>query len=134
MVTNQTHWLLAVITLLAGCGGSPAPVTVVAESTASPTVAFTMLKKEHLSREVVLTGEFRAYQVADLHSKIAGFLRQMRVDVGSLVRTGDVVAVVEVPEMDSDIAQNSAERKRAEAELGRARAELGRAQANLLLV
>jgi RND family efflux transporter MFP subunit len=82
----------------------------------------------------VLTGEFRAYQVADLHAKINGFLRQIKVDVGSAVRSGEILATVEVPEMDSDIAQTLAERRRTEAELGRARAELGRSQANLSLL
>jgi RND family efflux transporter MFP subunit len=87
-----------------------------------------------LEKAVVLTGEFRAYQTADLHARVSGFVRQVKVDVGSRVRAGEVVATVEVPELDSDIAQSAAERRRSEAELGRARAELGRAEANLGLV
>jgi len=134
MVICPRIWIVPIGILLIGCGGSPAPMTVAAEGTAAPTVAFTLLKKEHLSREVVLTGEFRAYQAADLHAKIAGFLRQIRVDAGSFVRFGEVLATVEVPEMDSDIAQTVAERRRTEAELGRAQAEVGRAAANLSLV
>jgi len=134
MIICHRHWLIPVVILWTGCGGAPAPTTVSAEGSSAPTVAFSLLKKEALSKEVVLTGEFRAYQVADLHAKINGFLRQIRVDVGSFVKTGEVLATVEVPEMDSDIAQTLAERRRTEAELGRARAELGRAQANLSLV
>lgn len=99
-----------------------------------PVVAVSTMKKEHLSREVVLNGEFRAYQSADLHAKIAGFLREIRVEVGTFVRFGDVLATLEVPEMDSDIAQTAAERRRSEAELNRARADLGRAEANGALV
>jgi len=128
--------LLAIV--CAGCGGVSTPATVAAENRtenrAIPTVAFSLLKKEPLSKEVVLTGEFRAYQVADLHSRINGYLRQIRVDVGSFVKSGEVLATVEMPEMDSDIAQTAAERRRTEAELGRARAELVRSQANLSLV
>ncbi|MFN0102770.1 MAG: efflux RND transporter periplasmic adaptor subunit [Bryobacteraceae bacterium] len=101
---------------------------------APPTVAFTKLKRERVTREVVLTGEFRAYRMTDLHAKIAGFLSQIHVEIGAVVRTGDVLATVEVPEMDSDIAQTLAERRRSEAELGRARAQLGQAQTNLALV
>lgn len=134
MIICHRHWLIPVVILWTGCGERPAPTTVSAEGSPLPTVAFSLLKKEALSKEIVLTGEFRAYQVADLHAKINGFLRQIRVDVGSFVKTGEVLATVEVPEMDSDIAQTLAERRRTEAELGRARAELGRAQANLSLV
>lgn len=134
METFRLAFFLATVIFLTGCGAGTLPASVSPVSGAPTTVAYTTLKTEHLTREVVITGEFRAYQVADLHAKIAGFLRQMRVDVGNTVRAGDVLAVIEVPEMDSDIAQTSAERRRTEAELGRARAELVRAQANLSLV
>lgn len=134
MVTIRRLWLPVVVLGWTGCAGPPPPVTVAAESSAPLTVAFVTPKREPLAREVVLTGEFRAYQVADLHARVAGFLRQVRVDAGTFVSAGEVLASVEVPEMDSDIAQARAERKRSEAELGRARAELGRAQANLTLV
>ena len=135
MVTIRRLWLPVAVLGWTGCGGPSVPVAVKAEGPAlAPTVAVSLLKREHLSKEVVLTGEFRAYQATDLHAKIGGFLRQIRVDVGSFVRAGDVIATVEVPEMDSDMAQTAAERRRSEAELGRAKAELGRAQANLGLV
>ncbi|HEU0122724.1 MAG TPA: efflux RND transporter periplasmic adaptor subunit [Bryobacteraceae bacterium] len=142
MVTIRRPWLPlvagSVVALCsAGCSGPPSaatPAKAEAESASTPTVAFLHPKKEPLSKEVVLTGEFRAYQVTDLYARISGFLRQIRVDVGNFVRSGDVLATVEVPEMDSDIAQTAAERRRSEAELGRAKADLGRAQANLGLI
>lgn len=128
-------WLPFAVLIWTGCGAPPPPTaTKVEASSGPPTVAVATLKREHLSREVVLTGEFRAYKTTDLYAKIGGFLRQIRVDVGTFVRAGEVIATVEVPEMDSDIAQTAAERRRSEAELGRARAELGRAQAGLHLV
>jgi len=135
MVILQRHWLALATLVSVGCAGPPPPATVQADASPTvPTVAVATPKKEHLSKEVVLTGEFRPYQVADLHAKIAGFLRQIRVDVGTFARFGDTLATVEVPEMDSDIAQTAAERRRSEAELGRANADLVRAQANLSLV
>lgn len=133
MVIFRPLWFPVLVLGWTGCASPPPPVKA-ANSEPPPTVAVTTLKQEHLSKEVVLTGEFRAYQVTDLHAKIAGFLREIRVDVGTFVRSGDVLATLEVPEMDSDIAQTAAERRRSEAELGRARAELGRALANLSLV
>lgn len=97
------------------------------------TVAVVSPKLESVSQEVLLTGEFRPYQAVDLHAKVAGYLRQIHVDVGSIVKAGDPIAVLEVPEMDAELAHAAAERGRTEAELTRARAEIERAEANLKL-
>ena len=99
--------------------GSP---SIAAE--ARSTVAVAKPRKDTVSQQVTLTGEFRPYQVADLHAKVAGYLRQIRVDVGSQVKEGDLIAVLEIPEMQAELAQAAAERARAEAELLRSRAEL----------
>lgn len=81
-----------------------------------------------------MAGEFRPYQVADLHAKVAGYLRTISVDVGSYVKAGETIATLEVPEMEAELAQSSAERERTEAELGRAHAEVERAKANIELI
>ena len=85
-------------------------------------------------REVVLAGEFRPYQSVDLHAKVAGYIRTITVDIGDRVKAGQLIATLEIPELEADIASASAERKRASAEMGRARAELDRARAQLGLV
>ncbi len=126
-----------VLLLVCGCSKPPTPSVQASakstESTVTPTVAVVGPKLESLRREAALTGEFRPYQVADLHAKVAGYLRQITVDVGSHVKAGQQIATLEVPEMASDIAQSAAERSRVEAEIQRARAEVDRAQANLKL-
>jgi multidrug efflux pump subunit AcrA (membrane-fusion protein) len=62
-----------------------------------------------------------------LHAKIAGFLRQINVDVGDRVGAGDLIATLEVPEMADEQAQAEASQRRSEADLVRARGELARA-------
>lgn len=134
MVTKHGLWLPLAVLGWSSCTTPPVSANKHESTAAAPVVGYTLLKPQHLSREVVLTGEFRAYQSVDLYARISGFLRQVRVDAGSVVREGDILATLEVPEMDSDMAQTAAERRRTEAELGRAKAELGRAEANLKLV
>ena len=118
---------------LVGCGAST-PLQAVNEKPQKPTgeiaaVGVVKPQREALSREVTLTGEFRPYQVADLHAKVAGYLRTIQVDVGSRVRAGQEVATLEAPEMEADLAVTAAERQRREAEVRRAGADLERAQA-----
>jgi RND family efflux transporter MFP subunit len=124
---------------LAGCSG-PSSATVVErpapspKDTGAPTVAFVKPRLERMSRGVSLSGEFRPYQVVDLHAKVAGYLKSITVDVGAAVKQGQTIAVLEIPEMDAELASASAERHRTVAELTRANAELERANANLTLV
>jgi len=122
---------LLLIACLTGCGEPPRAATLPTEPTSKTSVAVALPRTESLTRKVTLSGEFRPYQVADLHAKVAGFLRQITVDVGSPVRAGQTIATLEVPEMEAELAHSASERQRNEAELPRARAEIAKAQANL---
>ena len=128
----------AVLSLsLAGCEGAT-PVQAVAGAVQERTsevaaVGVVKPKVEALTRAVVLTGEFRPYQVADLHAKVAGYLRKITVDVGSPVRAGQEIATLEIPEMEADLAVTAAERQRREAEVRRAGADVERAEAQRAL-
>lgn len=132
------QWTLALcLAASLGCSHSPEAPKALASTrpaeTAPPTIAFVHPKREALSREVTLTGEFRPYQSADLHAKVAGYLRQISVDVGSPVKPGQQIAALEVPEMAAELAQLAADKRRVEAEIKRAKAEVERAEAHLKL-
>jgi RND family efflux transporter MFP subunit len=96
---------------LAGCNSDSNSKD--ADKTASPfsdapTVAVTHPTREDLSRSVNLTAEFRPYQEVEVHAKVSGYVRQMNVDVGDHVKTGDVLAVLEIPELDDDLKKADA--------------------------
>ncbi len=104
------------------------PPAVAAASDAAPTVAVTPAARQDLSRDLVLAAEFRAYQQVDLHAKVAGYVKDIRVDVGDRVRRGQLLAVLEVPELQDEITQGDAAVRRSDAESKRAHGELQRAQ------
>ena len=86
-----------------------------------PTVAVAKVSTEDLSHGLVLTAEFKPYQEVDVMAKVAGFVKQINVDVGDRVKEGQLLATLEIPEMDDDL-------RRADAAVVRARAEVTRAQ------
>jgi len=98
------------------------------ETTKSLNVAVAKAKREDLSQKVSLAAEFRPMQEIDLHAKVAGYLKEIRVDVGDWVRQGQVIATLEIPEFKSDLTQAAATRKRSEGDVVRARGEVQRAQ------
>lgn len=82
---------------------------------AEPIVGVAKVARATLGREITVQGEFRPYQEVDLHAKVAGYLQTMKVDIGDAVKPGDLIAVLEVPELRGDLARGEAATKRAEA-------------------
>ena len=61
-------------------------------------------------------------------SKVAGFVKQINVDIGDRVKQGQLLATIDVPEMQDDLAKAQASLKRYTAEVERAQDELERAK------
>jgi len=96
---------------LVGCSLNPEGKTqtkILSSSNDEPTVAVTHPTHEDLSRSVSLTAEFRPYQEVEIHAKVAGYVQQINVDVGDHVKTGDVLAVLEIPELEEDLQKADA--------------------------
>ena len=110
--------------LLSSCSRTP-PVQAAHDV---PAVAVTQVKTEDLSRSVVLTAEFKPFQDVDVMAKVSGYVKQINVDIGSRVTTGQLLATLEIPEMADDLRRAQANRQRSEAEVQRARDELARAK------
>jgi multidrug efflux pump subunit AcrA (membrane-fusion protein) len=120
---------VAVLALLASSCANPTKV----EATSDPVekavpVAVSKAGREDLVRNLELAAEFRPYQEIDVHAKVAGFVKRIYVDVGDRVTQGQVLAVLEVPELNDELNQAIASVKRSESEVERARGDLQRAE------
>jgi RND family efflux transporter MFP subunit len=96
----------------------------------TPTVAVTKAKTEDMARGMVLTAEFKPFQEIDVMAKVAGYVKKINVDVGDRVKQGELLAVLEIPEMADDKARAQSMLSRSGAEVARARGELQRAQSS----
>jgi RND family efflux transporter MFP subunit len=94
-----------------------------------PTVAVSKVSTGDLSHALVLTAEFKPFQEVDVMAKVAGYVKQINVDVGDRVTQNQVLATLEVPEMADDLTRANAAVERSQAEVARANDELQRAQA-----
>jgi RND family efflux transporter MFP subunit len=92
------------------------------------TVAIAKATNEDLSHGIVLTAEFKPFQEVDVMAKIAGYIKQINVDVGDRVQQGQLLATLEIPEMGDDLKRADAAVVRSRSEVTRARDELRRAQ------
>ena len=87
-----------------------------------PLVAVVSVTRADLSDTLSLAAEFRPFQEVDLYARVPGYVRQMKVDVGAQVKAGQVLAVLEIPELEDDLRRASAAVERANQEVARARA------------
>ena len=73
------------------------------DSIAAPTVAAAKVLRTDLTRALAVTAEFRPYQVIDVHAKVSGYVKRIYVDVGDRVKEGQLIAVLEIPELQDDV-------------------------------
>jgi len=86
------------------------------------TVAAVRVRKMDLARTLTLSAEFRPFQEVAVHAKVAGYLRDIRVDVGDHVHRGETIATLEIPELADDLRKANASTQAAREELRRAQA------------
>ncbi len=98
------------------------------------TVGVTHAVKKTLSRQITLSSELVPFQEIDVYAKESGYVQKLNVDYGSHVKTGDVMATLEIPELEAQLQQDQAEIKNAMNQVTRADHELKRydAQYNAL--
>jgi RND family efflux transporter MFP subunit len=91
-------------------------------------VAVALARESPISDMITLSGEFRPFQEVDVHAKVAGYIRKIYVDVGDHVKTGQTLAILEVPELDAQLQGAEAAIRRSQDAIRRAQGDLKRAE------
>lgn len=107
--------LIAVAVLLASRPGR-ATASSNSETESVPSVAVMKVTRENLSRDVRIPAEFRPYTEVELHAKVSGYLQQMKVDFGDRVKAGQLLATIEIPELQDELTNASATERKIEAD------------------
>ncbi len=81
-----------------------------------PTVAVAKAGREDLYKEVTIPAEFRPYEEVALHAKVSGYVKEMNVDFGDKVKAGQLLATLEVPELQDELHNAIATEQKAEAD------------------
>jgi len=95
-----------------------------------PYAAVAVAKRETIATSLSIAGQFIPYQNVELHAKVAGYIRHIDVDIGDHVRQGQVLAVLEIPELVAQVDEAKAAAHHAEEEIARAQSDVSRAEAD----
>ena len=93
------------------------------------TVGVTKVSKKSLGRDITLSSELVPFQEIDVYAKESGYVKKLLVDYGSHVKAGQVMAILEIPELEAQLQQDQAEIKNSGNQVTRAQHELARYQA-----
>lgn len=63
------------------------------------------LKSEKLDKHISLPGELLAYEKVEIRPKVTGYIKQLKVDIGSNVKKGQILAMVDAPEIQSRLSE-----------------------------
>ncbi len=80
---------------------------------------------------VILPATIRPWQTATLHARVNGYLTAWHREIGSSVKTGDLLAEIETPELDQELLEGEALASEAAAAVIQAKAERAEARADL---
>jgi RND family efflux transporter MFP subunit len=127
--SQRRRWLaatLVVLAVFAVLGGEISSrlnaATTLRATTAQmavPSVSVVTPKQTAPAEEIVLPGNVQPYTTSPIYARTDGYLKKWFFDIGAHVKAGDLLAIIETPEVDEQLAQ--------------ARSTLATAQANLAL-
>src|SRR3982074_2531309 len=140
--TNRTGIkVLVVVVVGLGAGGivaerhlaaAPSPPTS-AKADSPPRVEVVRPRRVTVAQRLQTNATLEAFEEADLFAKVSGYLSDVRVDIGDHVKAGQVLAVIDVPEMEQALAEAQAQLESKQRSLESARRQLEHYRANITL-
>ena len=125
---------LSLLTLLLSAAGvrawfNAAHARAVADATrsqATPTVLVTHPRPAKAQRDIALPATLRGRNEAAIYARTNGYIKAWKKDLGDVVRQGDVLALIDTPEIDQDLSQAKANQAQIKARLALAQTTLTR--------
>jgi RND family efflux transporter MFP subunit len=122
--------VVAVAILLAGAvvaavvirRGAPGAGAAPVAAAALITVAVVPVERGSVASSQTYDGEFLSFQQVDVHPEVAGFLTAIKVDEGDHVQEHQLLATLEIPGLDEEIARAQAQREHDRSMAAKARA------------
>jgi RND family efflux transporter MFP subunit len=117
---------LLVTGILGGCGQVRKPDGE--DPAHAPIAPVVKVARRNLSNTLEIASEFQPLQEIEVYAKVSGYIKKLYVDWGTHVRQGQVLAELEIPELQQQLQQDEAGVRRSEQDLARSREELNRAE------
>jgi RND family efflux transporter MFP subunit len=111
-VTAMAAAAIAAIIVIVGITTRAASARRLRELTAAqalPVVSLADPRRGDHDSVLELPGRLQAYSTALIYARVSGYLKDWKVDIGSPVRAGELLAEIEAPDIDQQLAQAKAD-------------------------
>jgi multidrug efflux pump subunit AcrA (membrane-fusion protein) len=98
-----------------------------------PRVEVVRPRRATVAQRLQTNATLEAFEETDLFAKVSGYLSDVRVDIGDHVKAGQVLAVIDVPEMKQELAEARAQLESRKSSLESARRQLDHNKADVAL-
>ena len=111
----RRRWLLAALLVLVAIGvlvtgirsrmKDETALKAVTAQMAVPSVSVVLPKQSAPAQELILPGNIQPFISSPVYARTDGYLKKWYFDIGAHVKAGDLLAVIETPEVDEQLAQ-----------------------------
>jgi len=116
----------ALAAALAGCGRAK---EVRADDPANaPAASVAKVVRQSITDRLEIASEFQPFQEINVFAKVSGYVQKLNIDWGTHVREGQVMAILEIPELEQKLQLDEAALRKSQHDLKRAHDDLNRAQ------
>jgi RND family efflux transporter MFP subunit len=139
---NQSGIKVLVVVVVAIAAGAiigqrnmaaPPPPAKSTEMDSPPRVEVVHPRRVTVAQRLQTNATLAAFEKADLFAKVTGYLSDVRVDIGDHVKAGQVLAVIEIPELQQQLAEDEAQLASKQSALETARRQVDHDRANRAL-
>jgi RND family efflux transporter MFP subunit len=98
------------------------------DTTAAPPVSVEQPVMQQNAQEIVLPGNIQAFTLAPIYARTTGYVKAWYKDIGAHVSKGELLAIIETPELDQQLSQAKADLATAQSNAGLAKTTADRYQ------
>jgi RND family efflux transporter MFP subunit len=139
--TSRTSIKVLVTVVALGAGGILAGWHVAAsrppenstKANSPPRVEVVRPRRVTVAQRLQTNATLEAFEETDLFAKVSGYLSDVRVDIGDHVKAGQILAVIDIPETEKELAEAEAQLESKQTSLESARRQLDHYKANVTL-
>jgi RND family efflux transporter MFP subunit len=137
--TSIKGLMVVVVTIAAGASAAQRnmaaapPPAKSAEVDSRPRVEVVHPRRVTVAQQLQTNATLAAFEKADLFAKVTGYLSDVRVDIGDHVKAGQVLAVIDIPELEQQLAEDEAQLASKQSALETARRQVDHDRANRTL-
>ena len=109
MMQMRSLLFIVLMGIFSACNERPSPLTkndaMANGQSAIDTVRVFLLRQDSVKKSISLPGELSALDKVQIRAKVQGYIRKLNVDIGSKVKKGQVLALIDAPEINTRVQE-----------------------------